>query len=133
MGLSLGWWDMVLLYMLFSELELDDKGVGSTRSWGPMNFCTIQNSPSNHILKDCLRVRLAATCWKEHFHPQWKTNVCLFDKATKTLTRLMTTKWKCVQVLWNLGEETTMYTLFPSMFTRMGFGYTHVHWIFGSD
>ncbi len=26
-----------------------------------------------------------------------------------------------------------MYTLFPSMFPRMGFGYTQVHWVFGLD
>jgi hypothetical protein len=70
---------------------------------------------------------------KEHSHPQWETKVCLFDEITKTLTKLMANEWKCVQILWNLGEEETMYTLFPSMFLGMGFGYTHVHWFFGSD
>jgi hypothetical protein len=61
---------------------------------------------------------------KEHSHPQWETKVCLFDKVAKTLTRSMVNEWKCVQVLWNMGEEATMYTLFPSMFQGMGFGYT---------
>jgi len=61
---------------------------------------------------------------KEHFHPQWKTKVCLFNKTTKALMGSMATKWKRVQVLWNLGEEATMYTLFPSMFPGMVFGYT---------
>ncbi len=46
----------MLLYMLSSELRLDDKGVGSSRSQGSMNFCKVQSSPSNHILKDCLGV-----------------------------------------------------------------------------
>jgi hypothetical protein len=32
-----------------------------------------------------------------------------------------------------LGEEATMYTSFPNMFPGMGFGYTQVHWVFGSD
>jgi hypothetical protein len=63
-------------------------------------------------------------CSKEHPHPQWETKVCLFNKVAKTLTRSMATKWKCVQVLWNLGDEAIMYTLFPSMFLGMGFGYT---------
>jgi len=64
---------------------------------------------------------------KEHFHPQWETKVCLFNKAAKTLMGLMITKWKCVQIVWNLKEEATMYTLLPSMFLGTGFGYTHVH------
>jgi hypothetical protein len=59
---------------------------------------------------------------KEHSHPQWEIEVCLFDKVAKTLMGSMATKWKCVQVLWNLGEETKMYTLFPSMFLGTSFG-----------
>jgi hypothetical protein len=31
--------------------------------------------------------------------------------------------------VWNLREEATMYTSFPSMFPRMGFGYTQVNWV----
>jgi hypothetical protein len=68
---------------------------------------------------------------KEHFHLEREIKVCLFDEAAKALRGSMATKWKCMQVLWNLGKEATMYTLFPSMFLRMGFGYTYVHWVFG--
>jgi hypothetical protein len=56
MGLSWGWWICVLLYMLSPKSKVDDKGMGSTRFQGSMNFCKVQNSPSNHIWKDCLRV-----------------------------------------------------------------------------
>jgi hypothetical protein len=70
---------------------------------------------------------------KEHFHLEWETKVCLFDKVAKALIGSMATKWKCVQVLWNLGKEATMYTLFPSMFPITGFGYTQIHWVFGLD
>jgi hypothetical protein len=70
---------------------------------------------------------------KEHFHPQWETKVCLFDEVAKALKGSMATKWKCVQVLWNLREEATMYTLFPGMFLGTCFGHTHVHWFFGSN
>jgi len=52
----MGWWDMCATIMLSSELELDDKEVGSTRSQGSMNFCKARNSPSNHILNDYLGV-----------------------------------------------------------------------------
>jgi hypothetical protein len=61
---------------------------------------------------------------KEHSHPQWETKVCLFDEATKALMGSMENEWKCVEILWNLGEEATMYNLFLSMFPRTGFGYT---------
>jgi len=61
---------------------------------------------------------------KEHSHPQWKTKVCLFDEVAKTLTGPSQQSEKCVQVLWNLGEEARMYILFPSMFPRMSLGYT---------
>jgi hypothetical protein len=50
----------VLLFMLSSKLELDDRGVGSTRSQGSMNFCKVRSSLSNRILKDCLGVQLVA-------------------------------------------------------------------------
>jgi hypothetical protein len=70
---------------------------------------------------------------KEHSHSRWETKVCLFNEATKALMGSMATKWKCVQVLWNLGEGATMYILFPSMFLGVGFGYTQVHWVFGLD
>jgi hypothetical protein len=46
----------VLLYMLSLESKLDDRGVGSTSSWGSMNLCKVRSSPSNCILKDCLGV-----------------------------------------------------------------------------
>jgi hypothetical protein len=63
-------------------------------------------------------------CSKEHFHPQWETKVSLFDETTKTLMGTMADEWKCVQVLWNMGKEATIYILFPSMFLGTGFGYT---------
>ncbi len=53
----------MLLHMLFLESKLDDRGVGSTRSQGSMKSCKARNSSSNHILKDCLGIQLAATCW----------------------------------------------------------------------
>jgi hypothetical protein len=61
---------------------------------------------------------------KEHSHPQWETKGCLFDEVTKALMGSMANEWKCVEVLWNLGEEIIMYTLFLSMFPRTSFGYT---------
>jgi hypothetical protein len=54
-----------------------------------------------------------------------------YNEANKALTGSMATN--CMQILWNLGEEATMYILFPTMFLEMGFGYTHVHRVFGLD
>jgi hypothetical protein len=54
----------VLLHMVSSKLELDDMGVGSIKSRGSMNFCKVQSSPSNCILRGCLGVQLMATCWR---------------------------------------------------------------------
>jgi hypothetical protein len=50
---------------------------------------------------------------------QWETKVCLFDEAAKTLMESMANEWKCVQLLWNLGEDATIYTLFSSMFPNL--------------
>jgi hypothetical protein len=75
----------VLLHLLYPKLDLDDKQVGLTRSWGSMNFCKVWSSPSNHSLRDCLGVWLVGTCWKLDL---WLI-VITFNVFQKTLSPTM--------------------------------------------